>query len=156
MLRDQLNHALKDAMKVKDMRRTATLRLILAALKDRDIAARTGDRPASDQPGISDDEIMQMLQTMVRQRRDSIALYEQGGRQELADQEREEIAIIEGFLPRQMSDDEIRSAVKGLVQELGASSVKDMGRVMGQVKARYAGQMDFAKASAIVKEVLSG
>lgn len=152
MLRDQLNAALKDAMKSKEARRVATLRLILAALKDRDIASRTdGDRT-----GIPDDEIMQMLTTMVRQRRDSIALYEQGNRPELAEQEREEIAIIESYLPRQMSDDEIQTAVRDLIAELGATNVKDMGKVMAQIKSRYAGQMDFSKASTAVKAQLGG
>jgi uncharacterized protein len=124
MLRTRLNEALKDAMRSKKQRTVSTVRLILAALKDRDIAART--RGVTD--GIDEDEIMSMLQTMIKQRREAIELYEQGGRLELAEQEREEIGIIEEFLPKQMSEDEIRSAVTTVIGDIGASSVKDMGR----------------------------
>ena len=151
MLRTQLADALRDAMKSRNGRRTSTLRLILAALKDRDIAARTADSSA----GISDEEIMRMLQTMVRQRRESIALYEQGARLDLAEQEQEEIAIIESFLPRQLGDAETASAVRAVVDEIGAKSIKDMGRAINTLKGRYAGQMDFAKAAAIVKQILT-
>jgi uncharacterized protein YqeY len=124
--------------------------MIIAKLKERDIDAR-GKGNAE---GIRDPEIQQMLQGMVKQRRESIALYEQGGRQELADQERAEIAVIEGFLPKQMSDAELAAAVKEAVAAAGASSVKDMGKVMALLKERHAGQMDFAKASAVVKQQL--
>ena len=152
MLRTRLNEALKQAMLAKNQRAVSTVRLILAALKDRDIAARS--RGVTD--GIDDAEIMSMLQTMIKQRRESIGLYEQGGRLELAEQEREEIAVIEGFLPKQMSEDEVRAAVQAIVSETGASSIKDMGKVMAELKARYAGQMDFAKAGPVVKQQLSG
>ncbi|MBM3509525.1 MAG: GatB/YqeY domain-containing protein [Alphaproteobacteria bacterium] len=150
MLRQKLNEALKAAMRAKDERRVSTTRLILAALKDRDIAARGDGRP----DGITDDEILVLLQMMVRQRRESIELYEKGGRSELADQEREEIAIIEEYLPRQLSENEVADAAKQLVAEVGAKGIKDMGKVMAQLKARYAGQLDLAKASAIVKNIL--
>jgi hypothetical protein len=151
MLRDRLTDALKEAMRAKDARRVSTLRLILAALKDRDIAARG----RGDGGPIGDDEILQMLQTMVRQRRESIALYQQGGRMDLADQEQQEIAIIEGFMPRQLGDDEIRAAGRAVIDELGAKGLKDMGRVMAALKERHAGQMDFAKAAGIVKSLLT-
>ncbi|HEX6959089.1 MAG TPA: GatB/YqeY domain-containing protein [Ferrovibrio sp.] len=152
MLREKLNQALKDAMKAKDTRRIATLRLILAALKDRDIAARTS---GDDRTGIADTDILSMLQTMVRQRRESIAAYEQGGRLDLVEQEKEEIAIIEGFLPQQLSEAEVEAAAKAAVAEVGAQGIKDMGKAMGVLKAKYAGQMDFAKAAAVLKELLS-
>jgi len=152
MLRDSLNQALKEAMKAKDTRRTATLRLILAALKDRDIAARTD---GADRTGIPDDQILSMLQTMVRQRRESIAMYEQGGRADLVEQEKEEITIIEGFLPKQMDEAEIKAAAEAAVAEIGAQGIKDMGKVMGALKGKYAGKMDFGKASAILKALLS-
>ena len=150
MLRQKLNEALKAAMKAKEERRVSTTRLILAALKDRDIAARGDGRP----DGITDEEILVLLQMMVRQRRESIELYEKGARSELADQEREEIAIIEEYLPRQLSEHEVTDAAMKLVAEVGAKGIKDMGKVMAQLKARYAGQLDLAKASAIVKNIL--
>lgn len=150
MLRTRLNDALKDAMKTKNARAVSTVRLILAALKDRDIAART--RGESDP--ISDDEILQLLQTMVKQRREAIELYKQGGRDELALQEAEEIAVIETFLPRQLGEAEVKAAVSALITEIGATGIKDMGRVMTELRTRYAGQMDFAKASGVVKDTL--
>ena len=150
MLRTQLSDALKEAMKAKKERGVSTLRLILAALKDRDIAARS----KGNYDGISEDEIRSMLQGMIKQRRESIALYEQGGRCELAQQEAEEIAVIEGFLPKQMSDADIDAAAGALIAEIGAQGIKDMGRTMAAIKQRYAGQMDFAKASALVKAKL--
>jgi uncharacterized protein YqeY len=150
MLRTRLNEALKESMRAKHQRATSTVRLILAALKDRDIAAR--GRGVTD--GISDDEILQMFQTMIKQRREAIALYEQGGRLELAEQEREEIAIIEGFMPRQMSEEEARAAIASAIEATGAASIKDMGKVMAELKASHAGQMDFGKASAWVREAL--
>jgi uncharacterized protein YqeY len=151
MLRTRLNEVLKDAIRSKKQRTVSTVRLIMAALKDRDIAART--RGVTD--GIDEDEIMSMLQTMIKQRREAIELYEQGGRLELAEQEREEIGIIEDFLPKQMSEDEIRSAVTTVIGDIGASSVKDMGRTMAELRTRYAGRMDFGKASGIVRQVLA-
>lgn len=147
MLRQDLPQALKTALKEKDERAVSTLRLILAALKDRDIAARG----KGEDGGIGDDEILQMLQTMVKQRRDSIELYEKGGRLELADQEREEIEIIERFLPAQLGDDEIARAVDDTISDVGATGLKDMGAVMGALRERYPGQMDFGKASKAVK-----
>ena len=151
MLRSRLNDALKDAMKSQDSLAVSTLRLILAALKDRDIAARG----KGENDGIGEDEILEMLQKMVRQRRDSIEMYTKGGRDELAEREAGEIKVIEGFLPQALGEDEMRAAIDALVAELNASSIKDMGRVMGELKQRFAGQMDFGKASAIVKEQLA-
>ncbi len=151
MLRQTLNEALKDAMRAKNARGVATLRLILAALKDRDIAART----SGNQDGIDDASILSMLQTMVKQRRESIIMYEQGGRAELAQQEREEIDVIEAFLPRQLNEDDTREAIAALIAELGATGVKDMGKVMAELRGRFAGQMDFTKASALVREKLA-
>jgi len=150
MLRSRLNDALKDAMKAKEVRATSTLRLIIAALKDRDIAERTkgnGD-------GLGDEAILEMLQKMVRQRHDSIELYQRGQREDLAKREAEEVEIIERFLPKQMDEADMRAAIEAAVDELGAASVKDMGRVMASLKERYPGRMDFGKASGIVKEKL--
>ena len=150
MLRTRLNDALKDAMKAKEARATSTLRLILAALKDRDIAERT----KGNAEGLGDDAILEMLQKMVRQRHESIEMYTKGERPELAKREAEEIDVIERFLPKQMDETDMRAAIEGIIGELGASSVKDMGRVMGTLKERYPGRMDFGKASGIVKEAL--
>lgn len=152
MLRQQLNDALKTAMLAKDSRVVSTVRLILAALKDRDIAARS--RGVMD--GIGDDEVMSMLQSMIKQRRESISLYEQGGRLELAQQEQEEIVIIERFLPKQMDEAETHEAVRAVIAEIGAGGIKDMGRVMAALKERFAGRMDFTKASAATKKELGG
>jgi uncharacterized protein YqeY len=149
-LRGRLNDDLKAAMKAKDQRGTSTLRLILAALKDRDIAAR--ERGVTD--GIGEDEIVEMMQKMVRQRRESIELYEKGGRPELAQQEADEIAVIERFLPKQLSEAEMQEAVATTIAETGAATIKDMGKVMGALKANFAGRMDFAKAGALVKQKL--
>ncbi|MFS2009822.1 GatB/YqeY domain-containing protein [Azospirillum sp. CT11-132] len=151
-LRTQFNDSLKDAMRAKDQRAVSTIRMILAGLKDRDIAARS--RGVTD--GIDEAEILSMLQTLVKQRNESAGLYDQGGRPELAQQEREEIAVIERFLPKQMSEEESTAAIDAIVTELGASSIKDMGKVMAELKARHAGQMDFAKAGGLVKARLSG
>lgn len=148
MPRQRLKDALKEAMKAKHDRAVSTVRLILAALKDRDIAAR--GRGVMD--GIPDEEILQMLQSMVKQRRESIELYEKGGRPDLVKSEQEEIAVIEGFMPRQMDESEMLEAVTSLIVELGATSIKDMGRTMAALKERHAGRMDFAKASAMVKK----
>ncbi|MEP4379218.1 MAG: GatB/YqeY domain-containing protein [Alphaproteobacteria bacterium] len=147
MFREQLPEALRAALKEKDQRAVSTLRLIMAALKDRDIAARS----KGNDDGIDEDEILQMLQTMVKQRRESISMYEKGGRLELAQQEAEEIAIIERYLPEQLGDDDIEAAVDKVIAEVGAGGLKDMGVVMGALREGYAGQMDFGKASAIVK-----
>jgi len=150
-LREQLGTALKEAMKASDRKRTGTLRLVLAALKDRDIAGRT----AESREGISDDEILSLLAKLIKQREDSIELYEKGGRPELAAAEREEIAIIREYMPKQMDAEEAKAAIAAVIAELGAASMKDMGKVMAALKERFAGKMDFAKASAAVKELLS-
>ena len=148
-LRESFTELMKEAMKAGDKRRTGTLRMITAALKDRDIEARgQGKEP------LSDDDILGLLQKMVKQRQESLTIYEQAGRTELATQEREEIEIIMGFMPKQMDDAEMTAAIKTIIAETGASSVKDMGKVMAVMKERYAGQMDFAKASGAVKGVL--
>ncbi len=150
MLRSQFTEALKTAMKAKDVRTTATLRLILAALKDRDIAARTkGDGGEIDAAAI-----LSMLQSMIKQRRDSIEAYTKGGRNELADQEAQEIEVIERFLPEQLGDEEMTNAVNGVIEAVGAESLKEMGAVMAKLREDFAGQMDFGKASGIVKKRL--
>jgi uncharacterized protein len=140
--------AVKDAMKGGEKARLSTLRMVQAKIKDADIAAR----PSKDK--ITDGEIVDLLARMVKQRRESITLYEQGGRQELADQEQAEIKVIEGFMPKQLGDAEIAAAISSIIAETGAASVKDMGKVMAALKEKFAGQMDFAKASAIVKGLL--
>jgi uncharacterized protein YqeY len=150
MIRDDIKAALVTSMKGGDKARTAAIRLIQSAIKNRDIELRTSAAPADD-----DAMVTEVLQKMVKQRRESIALYEQGGRQELAEAEKAEVAVIEGFLPAQMGEDEAKAAIDGIVAESGATSVKDMGRVMAEVKARYAGKMDMSKASALVKARLS-
>ena len=151
MLRTELSDALKDALRNQKKRSLATIRLILAALKDRDICAR--GRGNSD--GVDESEILEMLQSMVKQRRDSIAMYEQGGRCELAEREQEEINIIGQFMPAQLGEDEIRGAVADIIEELGASSLKDMGLVMASLKERFTGRMDFGRASSAVKDSLA-
>lgn len=150
MLRTRLADALKVAMKDKNTMSTATLRLILAALKDRDIAART----KGEKETISNDEVLGLLQSMIKQRRESILLYEKGGRMELAQQEAEEIAVIEEFLPEQMNEDEIILIIDAIIKEFNSSNLKDMGRVMTTLKEKHTGSMDFSKASALVKERL--
>jgi uncharacterized protein len=150
MIRDDIKAALVTAMKSGDKARTATLRLIQSSLKNRDIELRGASAPSDD-----DVTVTEVLQKMVKQRRESVALYEQGGRQELADAETAEIAVIEGFLPRQMSDEEAKAAIDAIVGETGASSLKDMGRVMAAMKERHAGSLDMSKASALVKARLS-
>lgn len=149
-MRDTFKAALKDALKAGDKRRLATLRLITAAIKDRDINARSEGKDA-----VSDAEILQILAKMIKQRRESAATYEEAGRLELATQEREEIDIIEGFLPTQLGDAEVEAACKQVIAELGADGLKDMGKCMGVLKDKYAGQMDFAQASKAVKDLLS-
>jgi uncharacterized protein YqeY len=150
VLRQRLNDALKAALKRRAQVEVATVRLILAALKDRDIAARA----KGNAEGIGDDDLLQMLQTMVKQRNEAITLYEQGGRLELAEREREEITVIESFLPRQLAEGEIEAAVSQVIEETGAATLKDMGATMAALRQRYAGRMDFAKASDIVKRQL--
>ena len=151
MLRDNLNEALKEAMRARDMTTVGAVRLILAKLKEVDIAART----EASREGVADDRILSMLQGMIKQRNESVVLYEKGGRPELADKEKAEIAVIERFLPKQMDEAAVAAAVAEAMAATGAKTVKDMGGVMAALKARYAGQMDFAKASAAVKKALS-
>ena len=146
-LRQQLNEAMKAALKAKDTKRLSAVRLILAAIQEKDVAARTQD--------ISDDEILAVMAKMVKQREEAAATYEGAGRAELAAGERHEITVIRDFLPKQMGADEAKAAVQTVIAELGAGSIKDMGKVMAALKERYAGQMDFAKASATVKEALT-
>jgi hypothetical protein len=150
MIRDDIKAALVTAMKGGDKARTATIRLIQSALKNREIELRGGNAPADD-----DVTVTEVLQKMIKQRRESVALYEQGGRQELADAEKAEIAVIEGFLPRQMSEDEAKAAIDAIVAETGASSLKDMGKVMAALKERHSGELDMSKASGLVKARLS-
>jgi uncharacterized protein YqeY len=151
MIREAIKAALVSAMKSGDKARTATLRLVQSQIKNRDIELRT----ASGAPSDDDVLVTELLQKMIKQRRESIALYEQGNRRELADAERAEVAVIEEFLPRQMSEEEARAAIAALVAELGASSLKDMGRVMAALKERHAGSLDMSKASALVKAALA-
>ena len=151
MLRDDINNALKEAMKAKDELRVSTLRLINAALKNADIEARGQGRGP-----LGDEELLGLLQKMIKQRQESIELYEKGGRAELAQKEREEIAIIGAYLPHQMSEEDAQAAIAGVIKDTGAAGMKDMGKVMAALKARYAGKMDFAKASTLVKAKLSG
>jgi|TARA_B100000315_G_scaffold239584_1_gene258561 hypothetical protein len=152
MLREQLNDTLKEAMKSKEPTTVSTLRLINAAIKDRDIADRT--KGGVDEEGISDDDILQLLQSMIKQRGDSIDAYNKGGRQELADREAQEIEVIQRFLPEQLGDDELAEAVNGAIEAVGAESLKEMGAVMAKLREDFAGRMDFGKASGIVKERL--
>ncbi|MFP6729255.1 MAG: GatB/YqeY domain-containing protein [Alphaproteobacteria bacterium] len=150
MLRERLREELKLATLARDQHKLSTLRLILAALKDRDIAARGNGQT----DGVSDDDILQLLTKMVKQRRESIRLYEQGGRIDLAGREAEEIAIIETFLPSQLTDDETAAAITEVIADVGAKGLKDMGPTMAALKERYAGRMDFSKVGLLVKERL--
>ena len=152
MLRNKLNEAMKDAMRARDAAALGTIRLILAKLKDTDIAART----EANREGVAEDKILSMLQGMIKQRNESIVLYEKGARQDLADKEKAEIAVIERFLPQQMDEAAVAAAVADAIKASGATSIKDMGGVMAALKGKYAGQMDFAKASAAVKKALAG
>ena len=151
-LRQKLNDAMKEAMKAKDAKRLATVRLVLAALKDRDIAART----ETSRDLLGDDEILSLLAKMIKQREESAIAFDAGKRPELAAGEREEIVIIREFMPKQLGEDEAKAAVRAVIAELGAGSMKDMGKVMAALKERYAGQMDFGKAGGIVKAALAG
>ncbi len=151
MLRDAITNAMKEAMKARQERRVSTLRMVNAAIKNADIEARgQGKGP------LADDALLGLLQKMIKQRQESVELYEKGGRAELASAEREEIAIISAYLPKQMSDDDVKAAIAAAIAETGAAGVKDMGKVIGALKAKFAGQMDFAKASALVKAALAG
>ncbi len=149
-LRDSFTTEMKAAMKSGDQRRLSTVRMIMAGLKDRDIDARGKGNPN----GIDDGDILRLLQGMVKQRRESIELYKQGNRPELAQQEQEEIAVIESFLPKQMSDAEAEAAIKAAISATGAQSVKDMGKVMATLKEKHSGQLDMSKAGGMVKKLL--
>lgn len=156
-MREEITQAVKDAMKSGDKLRLSTLRLVQAAIKDRDIAARVDPKgQSSGRDRIDDTELLSLLQKMIKQRRESAETYTTAGRSELADKENAEIAVIEEFMPKQLSEAEVEQAVSTIVGEIGASGLKDMGRTMGILKERYAGQMDFAKASALVKARLAG
>ena len=148
-MRDKIAQALKDALKAQDKRRTSTLRLINAAIQDRDIA----NRGASKDP-VSDDEILQILTKMVKQREESAKAFEEGNRLELAAQERDEIAIIKSFLPKQLGEEDVKRACAQIVDEVGADGLRDMGRCMNALKEKFPGRMDFSKASGIVKSLL--
>jgi uncharacterized protein YqeY len=150
-LREQINDSLKEAMKAKDQKRVGTLRLINAALKDKDIAART----ETSRELLGDDEILSLLAKMIKQREDSIVAYKAGNRPELAAAEEGEIAVIREFMPKQMSPDEAKAAIAKVIADVGAASIKDMGKVMAALKERFAGQMDFGRASGAVKELLT-
>jgi uncharacterized protein YqeY len=149
-MRERLTTMMKDSMKAGDKRRLATVRMIQAAIKDKDIEARGAGKT------VSDDDILALMQKMVKSRQESADIYAKAGRPELETQEREEIAIITEFLPIQMSDDEAKAAIDAAIAETGAASMKDMGKVVAALKAKYTGQMDFAKASAAVKAALAG
>ncbi|WP_262030306.1 GatB/YqeY domain-containing protein [Microvirga sp. Mcv34] len=149
MLRERFTAEMKEAMKAGDKGKLGAIRLIQAALKDKDIEARgNGKEP------LSDEEILALLQKMVKQRQESITMYEQGGRTELADQEKNEVAVISSYLPQQMDEAETRAAIEAAIAETGAASMKDMGKVVAALRAKYAGRMDFAKASGLVKDML--
>jgi uncharacterized protein YqeY len=149
MLRERFTADMKEAMKAGEKGRLGAIRLIQAGLKDKDIEARgTGKEP------LSDEEILAMLQKMVKQRQESITMYEQGGRTELAQQEKDEVTVITSYLPQQMDEAETKTAIEAAIAETGAASMKDMGKVVGVLRAKYAGRMDFAKASGLVKDML--
>ena len=148
MIRERFAGDLKEAIKSRDAPRVSTLRLICAAIKDRDIAARTDDNAE----GVGDTEILAILAKMIKQREESARIYEEAGRLDLAAQERDEIVVIRGYLPKQMSESEVDNAVKQAIGETGACSVRDMGKVMAHLKARHTGKMDFARAGAAIKQ----
>jgi uncharacterized protein len=151
VLRDQINDAMKEAMRSQDKLRLATLRLVSAAIKNADIDARGAGKAAP-----ADGDILALMQKLIRQREESVDLYDKGGRKELADQERAEIAIIRGFLPQQLSEAETKAAIADAIRDTGAAGMKDMGKVIAALKQRHAGRMDFGKASALVKGMLAG
>jgi len=147
-MRERFAADLKEAIKARDTRRVSTLRLITAAIKDRDIAARTEDNAE----GVGDAEILAILAKMIRQRQESARAYEEGGRLDLAEQEQGEIAVIRDYLPRQMSESEVERAIARAIEETGASSIRDMGKVMAMLKERHTGQMDFSRVGATIKQ----
>ena len=150
MLRDDINNAVKEAMKAKAERKLSTLRMVNATIKNADIEARGQGKPP-----LSDEALLGVLQKMIKQRQEAVELYDKGGRAELAAQEREEIAIISAYLPKQMSEDDVKAAIAAVIAEINAAGIKDMGKVIGALKAKYAGQMDFGKASGLVKAALT-
>ena len=150
VLRDDINNALKEAQKAKNERVVSTLRMVNSTLKNADIEVRGAGKPP-----LIDSEVLPVLQKMIKQRQESVELYDKGGRAELADQEREEIAIISAYLPKQMSEADVKAAISAAVAETGAAGMKDMGKVIAVLKAKYAGQMDFGKASGLVKSALT-
>lgn len=151
MLRDDINAAVKEAMKARDERKLSTLRMVNSTIKNADIDARGQGKPP-----LSDADLLGVLQKMIKQRQESVELYDKGGRGELAAQEREEIAVISAYLPKQMSDDEVTAAIKAAIAETSAAGMKDMGKVIAALRGKYAGQMDFGKASGLVKAALQG
>ena len=151
MLRDAINTAVKEAMKAKEERKLSTLRMMNATIKNADIDARGQGKPP-----LPDDDLLGVFQKMIKQRQELVELDEKGGRAELAAQERDEIAVIQAYLPKQMSEDDVKAAIAAAIKETGAASMKDMGKVVTALKAKYAGQMDFGKASGLVKAALSG
>ena len=148
MIRERISGDLKEAIKAKDAQRVSTLRLISAAVKDRDIAARSGDH----RDEVPDSEILAILAKMIKQRQESARAYEEGGRLDLAAQEEQEVTIIRGYLPKQMSEAEVEKAIAAAIEACGACSVRDMGKVMATLKARHTGKMDFARAGAAIKQ----
>ncbi len=151
MLREAINNAVKDAMKAKEERKLSTLRMVNSTIKNADIEARGQGKPP-----LSDGDLLAVLQKMIKQRQEAVELYDKGGRPELAAQERDEIAVISAYLPKQMSDDDVKAAIAAAISETGAAGMKDMGKVIAALRAKYAGQMDFGKASGLVKAALSG
>ena len=151
MLRDDINNSLKGAMKAGDTQRVSTLRMVNSTIKNADIEARGQGKPP-----LSDADLLGVLQKMIKQRQEAVELYDKGGRAELAAQERQEIDIISGYLPKQMSEADVKGAISAVIAETGASGIKDMSKAIGALKAKYAGQMDFGKASGMVKAALTG
>jgi uncharacterized protein YqeY len=151
MLRDDINNAVKDAMRAKEERKLSTLRMVNSTIKNADIEARGQGKPQ-----LSDAELLGVLQKMIKQRQESVDLYDKGGRAELAAGEREEIAIISAYLPKQMAEADVKAAIAAVIADINAAGIKDMGKVIAALKAKYAGQMDFGKASGLVKAALSG
>ncbi len=149
--REKIQDAMKDALKNKDMERLSAIRLVTAAMKDKDINSRTEGR----NEGIDESTLLSMLQSMIKQRNESAKIFRENNRPELAEKEEKEIAVIESFLPKQLSDEEVAKVVEGIIASTGAAGIKDMGKVMGELKAKYAGQLDMAKAGAVIKSKLS-
>lgn len=149
MLREDLQNALKEAMKNKDMVTVSAVRMIIAGMKEKDVSARGAGKECA-----TDAELLSMMQTMIKQRTESVRIYNEGGRPELAEKEQAEISVIERFLPKQMDEEETKAAISEIITKIGASSIKDMGKVMAELKAAYAGQVDMGKASALIKTLL--